>query len=174
VHEVRCAQARVRISDLNEPDAALILSDTILGEARATCRWVRRRMVELDIDGDVVLTGGASVPGALTKGDIDLHLRVPAASFDSAVDRLRTEYQATSLWAWAATLAVFDVPAPRPTGLAVTPAGSEHDLRFSRGWERLRTDPVLLEEYNNLKRTAFGDASYEDRKAAFFTRLAGP
>src|SRR4051794_36970196 len=94
MHEVRCAPARGGISALSEPDAALTLSDTILGEARATCRWLRRRMVELDIDGDVVLTGGASVPGALTKGDIDLHLRVPAASFDSAVDRLRTEYQA--------------------------------------------------------------------------------
>jgi GrpB-like predicted nucleotidyltransferase (UPF0157 family) len=160
--------------DLNEPDAALVLSDTILDEARATCLWVRRRMAELDIDGEVVLTGGSSVPGALTRGDIDLHLRVPPESFDSAVDRLGTEYRAASLSAWAPSLAVFDVPASRPAGLAVTPAGSEHDLRFSRAWERLRTDPGLLEEYNDLKRTAIGDPSYEDRKSAFFTRLAGP
>ena len=129
-------------------------------------------MTALGIDGEVLLTGGASVPGALTKGDVDLHLRVPPASFGSAVDRLRTEYPTASPSAWAGTLAVFDVPASRPTGLAVTPAGSEHDVRFSKAWQRLRTDPALLEEYNDLKRAAFGDASYEERKSAFFTRLA--
>lgn len=130
-------------------------------------------MTVLGVDGEVVLTGGASVPGALTKGDIDLHLRVPSGSFRSAVDRLRAEYRTASPSAWAETLAVFEVPASRPTGLAVTPAGSEHDLRFSRAWERLRNDPALLEEYNDLKRAAFGDASYEQRKSEFFTRLAG-
>lgn len=162
-----------RSTDLNEPHAALVLSDTLLEEARAACRAVRRRMTVLGIEGDLLLTGGASVPGALTKGDIDLHLRVPPGSFRSAVDRLRVEYRTASLSTWAETLAVFEVPASRPTGLAVTAAGSEHDLRFSRAWERLRSDPALLEEYNDLKRAAFGDASYEERKSAFFTRLAG-
>lgn len=163
-----------RGQDLDAPDPALILSDTIVEEARAACRRVRRQLAGLGIEGEVVLTGGASVPGALTKGDIDLHLRVPPSSFDDAVARLRTEYPTASPWAWAATLAVFDVPSTRPTGLAVTPVGSEHDLRFSRAWQRLRTDPVLLEEYNSLKTDSFGAASYEDRKSAFFTRLTEP
>jgi GrpB-like predicted nucleotidyltransferase (UPF0157 family) len=163
-----------RSAALNEPDAPLVLSDTILDEARATCREVRRRMAELGISGEVVLTGGASVPGALTQGDIDLHLRVPPGAFPAAVDRLRSEYRTASLSAWAPTLAVFDVPASRPTGLAVTPEGSQHDLRFSRAWRRLRSDPALLEEYNDLKRASFGDVSYEARKSAFFTRLARP
>lgn len=151
-----------------------MLSDTLVEEARAACRQVRRQLAGLGIEGEVELTGGASVPGALTKGDIDLHLRVPPGSFEAAVARLRTEYPTASPSAWAATLAVFEVPSTRPTGLAVTPVGSEHDLRFSRAWHRLRTDPALLEEYNALKRNSFGDPSYEELKSAFFTLLAEP
>jgi GrpB-like predicted nucleotidyltransferase (UPF0157 family) len=163
-----------RGQDLSAPDPALVLADTIVEEARAACRRVRLQLAQLGIEGEVVLTGGSSVPGALTKGDIDLHLRVPPGSFDDAVARLGTEYPTASPSAWAATLAVFDVPSTRPTGLAVTPVGSEHDFRFSLAWQRLRTDPVLLEEYNSLKRDSFGAASYEDRKSAFFTRLTEP
>jgi GrpB-like predicted nucleotidyltransferase (UPF0157 family) len=171
VHQVRCAQARVAGLTLSEPDAALVLSDTILDEGLEACRRVRRRLEVLGVPGEVVLTGAASVPGALTKGDLDLHLRVQPESFAAAVDSLSAVYRPTSLSAWAATLAVFDVPSARPTGLAVTPVGSEHDVRFRRAWLLLREDPALLEEYNDLKRASFGNASYEERKSAFFTRI---
>jgi GrpB-like predicted nucleotidyltransferase (UPF0157 family) len=123
------------------------------------------------VAGELLLTGGASVPGALTKGDIDLHLRVPPDRFEHVVERLRAVYRPGSTSAWAETLAVFDVPGLRPTGLAVTPVDSEHDVRFRRSWELIRGHPELLDEYNQLKRASFGDASYEDRKSAFFTRL---
>ena len=36
-----------------------------------------RRLAELGVPGELVLVGGCSVPGALTRGDVDLHLRVP-------------------------------------------------------------------------------------------------
>jgi len=157
---------------VTEPATALILSDTIAEEARAACVRVRRRLDALDVPGELVLTGAASVRGALTKGDVDLHLRVPPAAFSAVVARLRTVYHVGSPEAWAETLAVFDVPASRPTGLAVTPVGSEHDVRFHRAWALLGSDPRLLEEYNDLKSAAFGDPSYEERKSAFFTRLA--
>jgi hypothetical protein len=153
------------------PPGKLVLSDTIADEADDACRRVRRRLDGLGIPGDLVLTGAASVRGALTKGDIDLHLRVPPAGFEDVVARLRTVYAPGSVSAWAATLAVFDVPGPRPTGLAVTPVGSEHDVRFSRAWQHLGADAALLEEYNDLKRDAFGNPAYEDRKSAFFSRV---
>jgi GrpB-like predicted nucleotidyltransferase (UPF0157 family) len=157
--------------DLNERSTALVLSDTILDEGLEACGRVRRRLEALGVPGEVVLTGAASVPGALTKGDLDLHLRVPPESFGGAVDSLSTVYRPSSRSAWAATLAVFDVPSARPTGLAVTPRGSEHDVRFRRAWLLLRDDPGLLAEYNELKRDTFGDASYDERKSAFFTRI---
>jgi hypothetical protein len=45
---------------------------------------------------------------------------------------------------WQTTLATLAVEAALPTGMAVTPAGSEHDLRFTRCWERLAADPPLV------------------------------
>lgn len=44
---------------------------------------------------------------------------------------------------WGPTLPAFELPAPLPTGLAVTPSGSEHDARFSRSWHLLAADPGL-------------------------------
>ena len=150
---------------------ALQLSDAIADEAAEACRRVRRRLDALGVVGELLLTGGASVPGALTKGDIDLHLRVPPDGFDRVVELVRTVYRPGSLSAWAVTLAVFDVPGPRATGLAVTPAGSEHDVRFRRSWGLIQAHPELLDEYNQLKRASFGDPSYEDRKSEFFSRI---
>src|SRR5689334_15121439 len=111
----------------------LIWSESIIDEAR----WLRDR-VELDLQkahiaGEVSVTGPASMTGVLTKGDVDLHLRVAVGHFAGIVHRLGKIYRPTILHAWGPTLAVFDVSATRPTGLAATPIGSEHDHRFTAG-----------------------------------------
>ena len=118
--------------------------------------------------GELVLVGGSSVPGALTRGDVDLHLRVPPADFAAVVERLRSLYAVVHPEIWGPTLATFDVPAELPAGLAATPAGSEHDVRFTRTWQLLAADPALLAEYNATKQTA---TDYEPAKSAFFDRL---
>lgn len=120
--------------------------------------------------GELVLVGGTSVPGALTRGDVDLHLRVPPADFPAAVDRLRDLYAVVHPEIWAPTLATFTVPAELPAGLAATPAGSEHDLRFTRTWQLLAADPALLAEHNAVKQAA-PDPDYEPRKSAFFDHV---
>jgi uncharacterized protein len=123
------------------------------------------------VDGVLELTGGTSVPGALTKGDIDLHLRVEPDAFSAIVVRLTGTYPVASAHSWAPTLAVFDIPARRPTGLAVTPIGSEHDQRFRLTWQALRHDPALLAQYNALKTETVDTDDYEHRKSAFFTTV---
>jgi hypothetical protein len=111
------------------------------------------------------------VPGALTKGDVDLHLRVPAAEFGAVVGRLRAAYAVVHPEIWGPTLATFAVVADLPAGLAATPVGSEHDVRFTRTWERIAADPALVAAYNAVK---LGPAAgYEERKSAFFDRLTG-
>src|SRR5438309_1027500 len=77
-----------------------------------------------------------------------------------------------SLRSWAPTLAVFDVPAARPTGLAVTPVASTHDKRFTSAWQRLPNEPDLLREYNAIKLQDQTVDVYEERKSAFFDRIA--
>jgi GrpB-like predicted nucleotidyltransferase (UPF0157 family) len=121
---------------------------------------------------ELVLIGGSSLPLALTKGDVDLHLRVPVDAFPPVVTALREIYQVVHPEIWQTTLATFAVEAALPTGMAVTPAGSEHDLRFTRSWQRLAEDPALVVAYNDLKLRHRDDpAEYERQKSAFFDSL---
>ena len=151
----------------------LLWSDDVLPAARAVLAAERVRLREAGVPGDLVLVGGASVPGALTRGDVDLHLRVPPEAFGDAVGLLRTLHAVVHPEIWAPTLATFTVAAPLPAGLAVTPLDSEHDRRFTRTWALLAADPALLAEHNAVKRAAAGagDAEYERRKSAFFDRV---
>jgi hypothetical protein len=151
---------------------SLVWSDTILDDASRTRDRVEADLQRAQIPGSVVLTGPASMPGVLTKGDIDLHLRVPPDQFEAVVRELRNLYLHASLHSWAATLAVFHVPAEIPTGLAVTPLDSPHDRRFTSTWNLLRDDPGLLAQYNILKSSSFGTARYEEQKSEFFSRIA--
>jgi hypothetical protein len=119
---------------------------------------------------ELVLTGGSSLPGTVTKGDVDLHLRVAPEDFDSTVARMKDLFPVVHPEIWQPTLATFAVPEARlPTGIAVTPIGSEHDVRFRRTWQLLATYPHLLAEYNATKLSGEGD--YEQRKSAFFDRI---
>jgi GrpB-like predicted nucleotidyltransferase (UPF0157 family) len=132
----------------------------------------RDRLRTLGVEGQLELIGGSSVPGALTRGDVDLHLRVPPAAFAGVIGRLRRTYDVVHPEIWGSTLATFTLPAALPTGMAVTPAGSEHDLRFTRTWQLLAADPALLADYNAVKLAAAGgDRGYEERKSAFFDQL---
>ena len=47
-----------------------------------------RRIRELLPDADIHHRGGTSVPGVLTSGDVDVHVRVDRESFASALDGL--------------------------------------------------------------------------------------
>lgn len=149
----------------------LVASDGLLAEARRIRDDVEATLAALAVPGEVELTGGLSVPGALTRGDVDLHLRVNGDVFDSVVARLGQVLPVASPQAWAETLAVFGVPGPRATGLAVTPRHSEHDRRFRLAWEALRADPGLLARYNTVKSESVGTDDYEERKSRFFSAI---
>lgn len=121
------------------------------------------------------LTGGSSLAGAVTGGDVDLHLRVPPEHLASTVEELSGRYLVVHPEIWCATLATFAVPDVEgvDVGLAVTPIDSVHDRHFRVAWERLRGDPEALAAYNAMKmRYADADAAtYDAAKAAFFTEL---
>jgi GrpB-like predicted nucleotidyltransferase (UPF0157 family) len=148
----------------------LIPAERMRPAAERSLAAVQAQVQALGLAGDLVLVGGSSFPGALTRGDIDLHLRVPSTDFTGVVETLKTAFVVVHPEIWAPTLATFDVADDPPVGLAVTPAGSEHDLRFTRSWQLLAADPALVQEYNEVKRSAT-DAEYEARKSAFFDML---
>jgi hypothetical protein len=149
-------------------------AEEFLDQALVIAAAERERLRAVGVVGELLLTGGSSVAGALTRGDVDLHLRVQPAAFASVVDLLRRTYVVVRPEIWSPTLATFGVPAALEAGMAVTPAGSEHDLRFTRTWQLLAADPTLLNEYNAVKiADTAGENAYEERKSAFFDQLLG-
>lgn len=150
-------------------------SEHVLPRARAILRRERRRVADLVPGCELLLTGGSSLPGALTSGDIDLHLRVPPATWPGAIEVLSEAYRVVHPEIWSATLAAFSSRDDDLVGIAATPMGSEHDVRFRAAWARLAADPTALAAYNELKRSHLdGDLeAYLAAKGAFFERLAG-
>ncbi len=65
-------------------------SDEVLPVARAVLAAERIRLRDAAVPSDLVLVGGSSAPRTLTRGDVDLHLRLPPDRFADAVERLRS------------------------------------------------------------------------------------
>jgi hypothetical protein len=147
-------------------------SSELLARAAFVLERERARLSALTT-GQLVLTGGSSVAGALTVGDIDLHLRVEPPEFTKSVARLSEVYDPVHLEIWTNSLATFAVSG-EAVGIAVTPVGSEHDRRFCDAWRRLRADEAALDAYNRMKRDHAddSDADYLAAKADFFNWLA--
>ena len=121
--------------------------------------------------------GATSVPGALTKGDLDLLVRVPADRFGAAVTALEAEYAIHQPENWTPRFASFK-EAPEgdvPVGLQVVVSGGESDRLFREWRDRLSRDPALLESYNELKSRHAGDEpdAYVDAKARFIEAVIG-
>ena len=90
--------------------------------------------------------GSTAIPGALTKGDLDLLVRVPAERFDVAVAALRDLYAIHQPENWTPTYASFVDGASHdpPVGVQLAVAGSADDALFAPFRDALIADPALL------------------------------
>ena len=118
--------------------------------------------------------GGTSIPGALTKGDVDVLVTVAAADFPVAVDALRKLYAVNQPENWTPAFASFkdDTSFPLAFGAQLVTDGAE-PYAFLALRERLCCDPVALADYNAIKRAHEGrdDAAYREAKGGFIERL---
>jgi len=131
----------------------------------------RGRVLRLLPDAEVEHVGATSIPGALTKGDVDVLVRVTVDDFDDAVSQLRRLYAVHQPHNWTPTFASFadrDAGDP-PVGIQLVVAGSADDGLFGPFREALIRDPALLANYNALKRRHDGDdyQHYTDAKGEF-------
>lgn len=137
----------------------------------------RARIARLVPEAEVVHVGATAIPGALTKGDLDLMARVPPEAFDAAASALRSAYSIHQPHNWTATYASFVDPEATdpPVGVQLVAAGSPEERIFEPFIALLRDDPALLDEYNALKRRLDGSdyASYTREKGEFVERVLG-
>ena len=150
-------------------------SDEVLPVALAILDQVRAELRGSLPTAELLLTGSASRSGMLTRGDIDLHLRLPAADVEGAVAVLEGAWTPVHRSMWTPGFVTFERSIDgHEVGVAVTALGDEHDDRFRASWERLAADPELAEAYDRLKREHEGGpaAAYGEAKARFFGELA--
>ena len=146
-------------------------SDDFADEATAAFAEHKRRILERLPSAEVNHTGGTSIPGVLTSGDVDLHVRVEPASFAEARDVLSDLYEPFHVDVWHAEGAFFTAPGSQPlVEVALTAIGGLDDLHHGEAWHRIAADHDLVERYNALKREHESGSvdEYRAAKRAFF------
>lgn len=118
--------------------------------------------------------GASAVPGAISKGDLDVLVLVDAAGFDQAHAALKQlGFQEKPGTLRTAELCML-VPTAEQEGVAVqlVAKGSQFEF-FLTFRDALRAKPDLLVEYNELKERAatLGEDGYREAKNAFIRRV---
>lgn len=98
--------------------------------------------------------GATATPGSLTKGDLDLLVRVPPERFAVAREALRGRYEIDQPGNWTETFASFRLheEGELPLGIQLVAAGSTVDGAFTLLGRLLRSRPDLVKRANGLKR----------------------
>ena len=120
--------------------------------------------------------GSTAIPGALSKGDLDVLVRVHPADFqfaraalDEALRRSQRNPSTTDYAEYG-----FDLDGCSAS-IQLAAIGSWHDRRF-RGWkDALLAEPSLLDRYNGLKLRFEGRPmhEYDAAKASFIDAVLG-
>jgi len=130
----------------------LKIADELRPQVEATLGRLSAQIKALVPDAEIHHIGATAVPGALTKGDLDVLLRVSPERFPAVVDRLKRDFQIKQPNNWTPQFASFgsDTKFELPVGIQVVVNGSENDfLLYLR--DHLVRHPKALAEYNRLK-----------------------
>jgi len=152
------SRPRVGTSRDHSPVASVRIrrAEEIQDLARAAFDAYRRDVVALLPAAEVEHVGATAVPGALTKGNVDLLVRVPERDFAEAVLILRKRYVVHQPHNWTRTLASFKAPGASdpPVGIQLVVAGSDADGFFGPFRDALINDPALLADVRGFAETA--------------------
>lgn len=124
-------------------------------------------------EADVQHVGSTAIPNSLTKGDLDIQVRVMSGQFLKAVEVLSVLYELNEGSIKTDRFRAFkDDSTVPPLGVQLTVISSEYDFFWKFRDVLLRND-CYREEYDDLKRKYEGKCMDEYRKAKndFFQRL---
>lgn len=147
-------------------------SDTYQTRCQERFEHYQRAILTLNPNANVEHIGASSIPGAVSKGDLDIFVGVDAADFDSTIQKLKSlnvrEKQNTLRTEALCMLESLQ----EDIALQVVVKGSEFEF-FLSFRDQLRTHPKLVQEYNELKWgcTGLSQDEYRSRKSAFIERV---
>ncbi|HEY2729554.1 MAG TPA: GrpB family protein [Polyangia bacterium] len=144
----------------------------IRAAVRAVFEDLRLQLAALLPDAAIEHIGATAVPGAVTKGDLDVCVLVDQGGFAEA-DRLLAERFARNVGSdHTESLSSFsDGSKAVPVGIQLVARGGPEDF-FVRWRDLLRDSPRVLEAYNALKRQWHGRSheSYRIEKSKLIER----
>jgi hypothetical protein len=134
-----------------EPRMTFVWSDSVAEKAAAVYAAHALRIRERLPQAEVRHHGGPSVPGLLTSGDVDLHVRANDQWFEPARDLLCELYEPLFRDEWDSDVAHFVAPDAHPAvEIVLTLIGSGDDLYHGEAWQRIAADHDLAARYNDL------------------------
>lgn len=117
-------------------------------------------------DCDIQHIGSTAVPGMLTKGDLDILVRVKADQFLSAREKLETAYKIDQGNPPTETYTGFEANQPNlPIGVQLVTIDSPEDVTFLKVRNMLLKSRELRDRFNALKMQFEGKDNAEYRKA---------
>ena len=131
----------------------------------------KKRLLEFIPSVDIQHIGGTSIPDSISKGDLDINIRVKKEDFNGTDKRLQNIYEINQPENWTNGFASFKDDL-RDLGVQVTTIGGSEDY-FIAQRDYLRNHPKVLEELNILKQRFEGKDmdEYRHEKSRFFDNL---
>lgn len=156
------------------PPISLKFAGELMPNVQRVLARVTPQVRQLLPDAEVDHIGATAIPGAVTKGDIDLVVRVAPAAFKASVEILSAHFEIKQRENWTPDFASFgdDSGYDLPLGIQLVVKESESDfLTFLR--DHLISNPPALAEYNQLKvqHAPEGVEGYWRAKNAFFAQI---
>lgn len=152
----------------------VFFQDVVLHRARADALFVQvqaqlRAVLPRAI---VVHVGSTSLPDGLTKGDVDVQVRVTSEDFQKACDAVSSLYEENPGGFTDQGRSFKSDACDPPLGVHVTVIGGPSDIQH-RQRDLLAARSDLRAAYDALKRTFDGKEmdTYREAKARFFDRL---
>ena len=134
----------------------------------------RVKILELLPNANIEHIGSTSIPGSITKGDLDLVVSISKDEFRQAIEVLKSVYDVNQPENWSDTFASFkeEKSLDIDFGAQLVVKDSKSD-DFTKLRDVLRENPFLVDELNALKLRYEGKSmdDYRKAKADFFQKL---
>jgi GrpB-like predicted nucleotidyltransferase (UPF0157 family) len=148
--------------------------DELKPQVKRVLSQVFAQLEALFPDAELHHIGATAIPGALTKGDVDVLLRVSGTRFPAVVDVLKRHFTIKQPGNWTSAFASFgdDTSFELPLGVQVVVKNAKEDfLLFLRDYFVSHRD--ALAEYNRLKTThaVEGPEGYWKAKDRFLAKI---
>ena len=155
-------------------EQVVFIAEALIREqAAAAFEQHHARLLALLPQAEIQHIGSTALPGALTKGDLDIVVRVSQKEFDAAEATLAAYYERNIDSTRTAGFASFkDDSADPPLGIQLVVRGSDLD-DFCTFRDFLAAHPAYLAEYNQLKQAAHGQPmdTYREQKSRFVEQI---